>query len=64
MDITKLINIEVEGVSMADYPDFVDAHISYAEHNTGYPLSEGELDELTNNHPDFVQEMAHKQNPF
>ena len=49
---------------MADYPDFVDAYIVYAEDGNGNALSEDQLIMIGNDHPDFVQEMAHEQIPF
>jgi len=64
MDINTLVNIEIDGVSMADYPDFVDAYIVYAEDGNGNALSEDQLNKIAEDHPDFVQEMAHEQIPF
>ena len=51
MDAVKKINIksiEVAGVDTKDYPDFVDAYMTYAEWEDGTPLTEGELDEVAN----------------
>ena len=45
MDLTKVTNIEVDGIDFKDYPDFTDAFISYAEYN-GKEMTEGELDKL------------------
>ena len=39
-------NIEVEGVDVADYPDFCDAYVAYAEHDDGTPYTEGELEAI------------------
>ena len=39
-------NIEFDGVSGSDYPDFCDAFICYAEHEDGTPLTDDELDKL------------------
>ena len=49
---------------MADYPDFVGAYIVYAEDGNGNALTEDQLIAIGNDHPDFVQEMAHEQIPF
>jgi len=46
---------------MADYPDFVDAYISYAEDSNGKALTDEQLETLTNEHQDFVQEWAHDE---
>ena len=64
MNLSKLTHVEIDGVSMADYPDFVDAYIVYAEDGNGNALTEDQLIAIGNDHPDFVQEMAHEQNPF
>lgn len=54
----KLINIEVDGIDYSDYPDFVDAYITYAEHENGTPLTELELDDINSNHPDIVYDAV------
>lgn len=64
MNLSTLTHIEIDGVSMADYPDFVDAYIVYAEDGNGNELTEDQLIAIGNDHPDFVQEMAHEQIPF
>ena len=43
--LMKLSNIQFEGIDHNDYPDYVDANVSYAEEN-GEPLTDEELDEL------------------
>lgn len=53
-------NIEIEGIDTRDYPDFVDAFITYAEHDNGTPLTEVELDEL-NEDGDFVHNAVFAQ---
>ena len=58
MDLTKITNVEVDGIDFKDYPDFVDAHISYAEYN-GKEMTEGELDFLSDN-SDFVYNQVIK----
>ena len=40
-------SIEIDGVDSNDYPDFVDAYVISAEFEDGTPLSEEELDQLT-----------------
>jgi len=39
-------NLKFEDIDQDDYPDFVDAFISYAEYKDGIPLTEKELDDL------------------
>lgn len=53
----KYINIEIDGIDSRDYPDFVDAYISYAEHDNGEPLTDDELDAL-NEDSSFVYEQV------
>ena len=52
--------LEVDGVDGSDYPDFVDAYLSYGEYEDGTPLTDGELQELD---PDgaIAQEMASEE---
>ncbi len=50
----NLKNVVIEGIDHSDAPDFVDAYISYAEWDSGVQLSEVELDNLNDNHPDVV----------
>lgn len=53
----NLTNIEVSGIDMSDWPDLVDAYISYAEHPDGTPLSDLELEFISRNQ-EFVYEQA------
>jgi len=43
--VNLLSNVTFEDVDYKDYPDFVDAHITYAEED-GEPLTDEELNEL------------------
>ena len=52
-------SLEIEGANMDDYPDFCDAYFSYAEYENGTPLTDSELEKLTLEHGDVVNEMAH-----
>ena len=53
IDVNKLENIEVDGIDTRDYPDFVDAFISYAEMD-GVELTDEQLNELNDDYPDLV----------
>lgn len=46
MDFSNIKNVSVEGIDPRDYPDLVDAFITYAEWENGKPLTDEELDEL------------------
>ena len=50
-------SITVDGVNPADYPDFCDAYIDYAEFDDGTPLNDNELDALHKQEADFVYEL-------
>ena len=54
----KVIDLEVDGVDRADYPDFSDAYFSYGCYEDGTPLTEEELDRLTILANDVLWEMA------
>jgi len=43
----EVTNIELGGVDMNDYPDFCDAYVEYAEKLDGTPLTDVELEELS-----------------
>ena len=57
IDVNKLENIQVEGIDTRDYPDFVDAFISYAEMD-GVELTDEQLDELNDDYPDLVYDCV------
>ena len=53
--------VEIEGIDMGDYPDFVDAFFSYAEDHRGRELTEEELDAFNDAHYDLTNEIIHDQ---
>lgn len=55
----RVDSIEVDGVHAWDAPDYADAYITYAEFEDGTPLSDDELDQLTDQHGDLVNQAAH-----
>ena len=57
VDITKLTDIEVEGVNPKDRPDFVDSYVSAARVR-GVKLTDEQLDWVNDNHPEIAQEAA------
>lgn len=54
----QVVDLEVDGVDSRDYPDFADAYFSYACYEDGTPLTEYELDKLTDLASDVLWEMA------
>ena len=61
MDIKSLKNVVIDGICLNDYPDFVDAYIASADDSNGNPLTDEQLEALTDNNSEFVQEMAHDE---
>ena len=61
MNIKSLKNVVIDGICLNDYPDFVDAYISSADDSNGNPLTDEQLEALTDNNSEFVQEMAHDE---
>ena len=58
MNINGLIDVQIDGINMDDYPDFVDAYVSFAIDEEGNILTDEQLDKLAEDHPEWVQEMA------
>ena len=60
-DEIEMSSVEVDGVDTADFPDFSDSFISYAEFKNGTPLSDEELDQLNDSSAgmELAQELAH-----
>ncbi len=56
IDLSKVTNIDVEGIDYKDYPDFCDAYIVSADYY-GEPMTEDQLEEL-NDDMDFVLESV------
>jgi hypothetical protein len=55
----KVVDVEIEGADPRDYPDFCDAHFSYAVfEDTGEELTDREIEELNNEYPEVANEMA------
>jgi len=59
IDINQIEDIEVDGVDPADWPDLCDSFFGSAVwKDSGKDLSDEELDDLTEQYPDLLQEMA------
>jgi hypothetical protein len=54
----KVIDLEVDGIERGDYPDFCNAYFSSGCYEDGTPLTDDELDKLTDLAGDVVWEMA------
>lgn len=58
IDLSKISNIEIDGIDTSDYPDFCDAYIVSADYD-GEPMNDEQLEELNHN-ADFVYEQVIK----
>ena len=58
LDYTKISDVEVDGIDTADYPDFCDAFISYAEDENGKEMTEEQIEEWTENNEEEFYEMV------
>jgi hypothetical protein len=54
----KVVDLEVDGVNSGDYPDFCDAYFSSGCYEDGTPLTDDELNQLTDLAGDVLFEMA------
>jgi predicted NAD/FAD-binding protein len=54
----KVIDLEIDGVDSSDYPDFCNAYFSSGCYEDGTPLTDDELNKLTDLAGDVVWEMA------
>ena len=61
MDVTKIDDIEFDGVDYSDYPDFCDVVVVAATWKDGRDLTEAEIDQLMDEHDDFVYEKLIKK---
>tara|TARA_R110000782_G_scaffold216196_1_gene303771 strand:- start:1051 stop:1257 length:207 start_codon:yes stop_codon:yes gene_type:complete len=50
IDTSTLINVELDGINSMDVCDLVDAYICYAEHADGTPLTNEELEAVSDDH--------------
>tara|TARA_R110000796_G_scaffold88693_1_gene191458 strand:+ start:150 stop:878 length:729 start_codon:yes stop_codon:yes gene_type:complete len=53
-------SIEIEGIDMNDYPDFVDAYIAAANFEDGSPLTDEELNQLNDEMADEIHDLAYQ----
>lgn len=59
IDIKNVTDLEIDGIDTKDAPKFCDAYFSYGVcKHCGKELTDSELDELTENYPETLNEMA------
>lgn len=66
LDITRLDlnSLQIDGIDISDYPDFVDAFVSYGvirDNEDCRDLTEEELDEINSEHQSLIQELVYKR---
>jgi len=58
-----LQSFEIEGIDHSDYPDFVDAFLSYGQYADGTEMTDEELQEWQDENPDsfydILQDFIH-----
>ena len=54
-----LKSLELDGVDMSDFPDFVDAYVVSGNFKDGTMMSDDEIDKLNMDYPEITQELAH-----
>ena len=57
IDFKKVEVLEVDNINHYDYPEYCDAYISEANYD-GNPMSDDMLDEINDNHLDFVYQQV------
>ena len=60
MDLSKITNIEIEGIDFKDAPDFCDTFIARADYKRE-PMTDEQLDNLSDENSDFVYESVINQ---
>ena len=53
--------LEIDGCDTGDYPDWTDAYFSYAEYIDGTPLSDEELDQLSEAYYELLSQMCYEK---
>ena len=54
-------SLEIDGVNYWDAPDFCDAFFSAGQFKDGTKMSDEELNELADEHPDILEKMIYNQ---
>ena len=58
--LEDLINVELEGIDIQDYPKFFDTYTSYAKYIDGTPPTDTELDVIMGLHHFYINTTNHK----
>ena len=58
LDDIDMSSIELGGVDAADMPDYADVYVYVSDFKNGTPLTDEQLDYLTDTYPDVIQDRA------
>ena len=58
LDNVKVVDIEIDGINMKDYPDFCDSYISDAYFTNGTQLTDEQLVDLQEQNPEAFGEAV------
>jgi hypothetical protein len=62
IDFNNIEDIQIDGIDINDYPDFVDAFLGDAIwKDSGKELTDEELEDINDNHSDWVYEQTWEQ---
>ena len=56
--LSELVDVQLDGINMADYPDFIDAYVTSASHPDGTELNDDELDYLNDHYSDDIYKLV------
>ena len=56
----NLDTIKIDGVYSWDYPEYCDAYVCFAKFLDGSALNRNELEQITDNYQELVNELAHQ----
>ena len=60
----NLGSVIIEDVHMDDYPDFVDAFISYLEFDDGAAMNDNELDQFCDENEEIINTLIHENSLY
>ena len=58
----NLDTIKIDGVYSWDFPEYCDAYVCFAKFLDGSALNRNELEQITDNYQELVNDLAHQIN--
>jgi hypothetical protein len=59
INVELIDHVEVDGIDLRDHPDYADAYIARAWWKNGNEFTEEEIEQLHNDHVDFVYDCIY-----